>query len=463
MKDLGSNRSFGTVLYSLVGHLHNYITNAGMTGILDSYIENANDTYGLVRFHLQNRTGVNGFLFEQLGSVDLADFVFKTLTQQSNIRFEARPGFLINALNTTGEWQFGPTGTPWLVLGATTSEVQTNLNVIGTLTQNGVAALLSNQTCIPAGMTTQVMFNNAGVMAGDADFIWNPVTKQLLLGSVTVPGVFGSFGGTTDPTAEPTVVLHYTKSLAGRYVSKWVGPDAIDYVTQPCLGFTNIRQVGPASGTTAATCMAAINTAYTNVATTITQPVIASTSVKTKVRSVTLATSASTGQITSHRSTMQEALGATGYFFSQRFYLQTMQTGNRGFFGLWGNALVATNINPLTDITVAKVGLAFALNTGNWQLVCSTTTAVTSVDLGSTMPLNTTDVMELVLFNAVGSPTYIGYTVNNLSTGATVSGTLSTNVPISTVPLAINNWMTNNATAAIVSFGLNKWYLETDF
>jgi len=112
------NRGFNGILYSLVGHIHSYITNSGMPGVTDAYIENVNDMYGTVRLHMQNRTGVNGMLYEQAGTVDLVDFVFKTLTQQSNIRLEARPTYLENVANNTGEWQFGPPDAPWLTLGA---------------------------------------------------------------------------------------------------------------------------------------------------------------------------------------------------------------------------------------------------------------------------------------------------------------------------------------------------------
>lgn len=437
------NRAFNGVLYSLVGHLHNYITNNGMTGVLDAYIENVNDTYGAVKLHLQNRNGVNGALYEQLGSVDLIDFVFKTLTQQSNIRFECRSGNLINALNTTGEWQIGPPGTPWLVLGSTGAQLTGSVNA--------------------KGADKQVQFNDSGVVAGDANFTWDKTTRQLELGAAVAPGALGLFGDTTtEPVSEPTKVLIYSKNVAGRYIPKWIGPANLDQVVQPSLGFTNTRLVGPASGTTATTCMSATSTAFTNVASTITQPVIANTSVKTKIRSVTLATSTTVGNIASHRSTVQEALGATGYFFTTRFYLNTINTNNRGFFGLWGNAVVATNVNPTTDITVAKVGLCFATNTGNWQIVSSTTAAVTNTDLGATMPINTTDVMELVLFCAPGGTT-IGYRVTNITTGATVSGTLSTNVPAVTVAMAVNMWHTNNTAGVAVGFGLNKWYLETDY
>ena len=57
------------------------------TGLI---LEQIGDTYGATRLYIQNRNGVNGAMFEQAGSVDLIDFVFKSLTQQRNIRLENR-------------------------------------------------------------------------------------------------------------------------------------------------------------------------------------------------------------------------------------------------------------------------------------------------------------------------------------------------------------------------------------
>ncbi len=63
----------------------------GTTGNLT--FEQNGDTYGTTRLSLQNRNGVNGAIFEQAGSVDLVDFVFKGLTNQRNIRYENRSAF----------------------------------------------------------------------------------------------------------------------------------------------------------------------------------------------------------------------------------------------------------------------------------------------------------------------------------------------------------------------------------
>jgi hypothetical protein len=333
-------------------------------------------------------------------------------------------------------------------------------------TLNGVNYLLTGEVAAPAGSNTQLQYNNSGTMAGDPNLIWDNVNKNLELGASSSSGIICLYGNATaDPPAEPSRVIFFIKSIALKFIPKWIGPTGASYFVQPSLSFSNVRMVGPASGTTAATCMTAINTAFVNTATTITQPAIANTSIKTKVRSVVLASSTSAGNVVSHRSTMQEVLGAVGYFFSTRFYINALAvTTNRGFFGLWGNANVASNVDPLTDISVAKIGLGFTLTagTGTWRIISSTTSAVTATDLGATMPVNITDIMELVLYCAPGTTT-VGYRVTNLTTAAVVTGTIVSNVPAVTIPLAVNFWQSNDVVGVVVGFGMNKWYLETDY
>jgi hypothetical protein len=126
-------RTLNGVPYSLNTHNHATITNLG-SGISDTIIENVNDTNGTVRMHLQNRTGVNGVLFEQLGTVDLMDFEFKTLTNQQSLRLESRTASMHNSSNTKGEWQIGPASTPFVTFGSAECAVLAPLTVSGLIT-----------------------------------------------------------------------------------------------------------------------------------------------------------------------------------------------------------------------------------------------------------------------------------------------------------------------------------------
>jgi len=320
-----------------------------------------------------------------------------------------------------------------------------------------------------AGGDRSVQFNNGGIALGaDADFTYDNTNHRLSLGALANSGSIALGGDTTDELAAPAnQVVIYTKSVASKMIPKWIGPAGIDNPMQPGIGFNGIKQVAPATGATATTCMTAFATAFTNTsAGTITQVAVTSGAIKNYMRSVTLATSATLGTISSHFTQQYEVCGYGGYFYTSRFYVSgTMQSGQRGFHGLANRTSIFTVAlsDSLTEATVAKVGLGYSLvgTVGNWRVVVATGGAVMpSVDTG--IAVNVTDVIELVLFNAPNANS-IGYRVTNLTTAVTTSGTINTNIPATSVPLSVHHYVTNNTTAAISTFGLNKWYLESDY
>ena len=153
MSDDKKQRSLNGVNYSLSTHVHDHLDNTATPLVLDVYLNNQNDTNGQISVHVQNRTGVNGLLVQQQGTLDVVEYILKSLTQQSNIRLECRPANLINSLNTTGEIQLGPSGSPWLVLGATQSIVQTPLQVNGSVTSSST---VSGSNINTSGFSTNV-------------------------------------------------------------------------------------------------------------------------------------------------------------------------------------------------------------------------------------------------------------------------------------------------------------------
>jgi hypothetical protein len=128
----------------------------------------------------------------------------------------------------------------------------------------------------------------------------------------------------------------------------------------------------------------------------------------------------------------------------------------------WSASATTTNIDPLTSTAPGKIGMAINANTGNWQFVTNVTgTAPTVTDLGANFPVNTTDYLRLVLYSAPNG-TEVRYRVDNLSTGNTTNGTVTTNLPASTTFLTSTGWITNNATAAAAIMDIAKIYVETN-
>jgi len=108
--------------------------------------------------------------------------------------------------------------------------------------------------------------------------------------------------------------------------------------------------------------------------------------------------------------------------------------------------------------------MAINTSTGNWNFVNNIAgTAPTIAALGANFPINTTDLYELVLYSAPNGSS-IGYRITNETTGNQTSGSVNTNIPGTSTFLAPVAWASNNvSTTQSVGFGLNKWYLESDF
>lgn len=346
------------------------------------------------------------------------------------------------------------TDTCWYcIAGQTGSEWEIGLGTWGT------GGILTRTTILKSSNANAVV----ALSAGTKDvFITLPADKILDLeadGTALLPA-------TTDPSAIPAAnsLKLYSKNVGGRILPKWIGPAGVDTPFQPFLGVNHIRLVQVASGTTTALATSQVGTApVVTAAGTNTQSTAATGTLKSRTRYVGLATAATAGQLSAIRGQQLECGRETGFFLVMRFGLETMIATQNVFFGLYAAAAaIGATTNLVTATTPARVGLACAVNTGNWQLVICSGAAVTATDLGASFPLNNTDLMELVLYCAPGG-TVISYRVTNLTSGAQVSGDLSGNIPGATAYMTYQMHMTNNAAASIVKWNFKVMYLETDY
>lgn len=260
----------------------------------------------------------------------------------------------------------------------------------------------------------------------------------------------------------------YSSEISGRIMPKWIDPLGLDYPLQPHAGFNYVGiwrgGFSAAAGTTIAVTgpmPASVTSAN------VTNPAPTSTSLLSSVARSGLATSTTAGNVTHARALVSHAhrgnvAEAGGFHFGMRFALSTQNAAQRFFAGLTSNGAAPTNIDDFADTTSGKIGLAVNTNTGNWRLIHNTQgTVPASIDLGATMPVNNTDLMELLLFSPK-SGTSVFYRVRNMTTGAVVTGTLSTNLPAATQFLLPLIKMTNNTAAATVSFLFVSAFLEMD-
>jgi hypothetical protein len=271
----------------------------------------------------------------------------------------------------------------------------------------------------------------------------------------------------TDPAAPAAGNLRiYAKDIAGRIFPKWIGPSGVDTPFQANLGFNRVSMIMPAGGTTLTTFVGGFGTTFTNTGTAA-NPTPATTNLMTSTRRATFSTGATAGTVASHRQSVLQvwrgnAAGKGGFFYTIRFATDTLASGNRAFVGMSDSVAAPTNVDPTTNTTPGKIGMAINASTGNWNFVNNVTGAAPTVTgLGASFPVNTTDLYELILYSAPNSSS-IGWRVTNLSTGAQTSGSASSNIPSNTTFLAPQFWICNNATAAAAILDFSGWYLESD-
>lgn len=265
--------------------------------------------------------------------------------------------------------------------------------------------------------------------------------------------------------------LLYARSVAGRVLPKWVGPSGVDYPLSPHLGMNNVRAWrggATTSGSTFAATIGALPYTSTSPSPPTITTLAATNLLSSTVRS-TISTNSTAGSIAHIRGNQLtiwrgNAAGMGGFFVVHRFALSgTLRSGLRAFVGVVDVTTNPTNVDPTSIATPGGVGLATNSEAGNWKLVNNITgTARTSTDLGSSFPINNTDLLELALFCAPND-SGIGYRISNLSTGAQTSGTLTANIPAASTFLAPLVWVTNNATAAAQTLDFVSTYVETDY
>ena len=280
---------------------------------------------------------------------------------------------------------------------------------------------------------------------------------------------------TTEPaTPASGIVVYAREHMPQNTVLKVKRPSGVDSSLQDALAFNRLLKwqanntVMIAQGAAVLT-VSAVGTAVTP----------ASGSARSQITRIQYATAATAGALhtvispnagNAHmlRGNVQ---GEGGFRFTLRFSLNALQAGNRGFWGIAASTTAATNIDPTTTAAPARVGIGFNANTGNWQLIRSDGTTAAVTDLGASFPLDTTSLIELVIFCRPHNGTSAGditwrvrrYATAADSAAAETSGTLTTNIPAATTLLHPWFFITNNATAAACSWHFGSATLESDW
>ena len=138
------------------------------------------------------------------------------------------------------------------------------------------------------------------------------------------------------------------------------------------------------------------------------------------------------------------------------------------FVGLSSNTAAATNVDPATQLN--QLGVAqISTDATQWYFVYGGSAAQTAIALGTALgaPTAAGTLWDLALFANPSANGVIGYTMTNVGTGVSVTGSITpgtpgTQTPANTTALTPQIWRTNNATLLAVAFDFVSLYIETD-
>lgn len=266
------------------------------------------------------------------------------------------------------------------------------------------------------------------------------------------------------PSAPTSGLISYSKSVGGRNMFAQIGKSGVDYSFQPFLG-RNRALIYQANGNaTTSTVWGALAPTATGTATART---VATTNLFAWMKRIGYVTAITNNSVAGLRSAvlqngLSNVANAGGFHFVTRFGISdaVLVAGARLFVGMVGVTTNLGNADPSSNTNIIGVGLDAADTT--LQIMYNGTGTATKINLGASFPESTnTDMYELSLYAAPNSTT-VYYGVTNLSTGATASGTITSNLPAVNTLLTYQLWRHNATTGSAVGLDIVSIYLETD-
>jgi hypothetical protein len=149
---------------------------------------------------------------------------------------------------------------------------------------------------------------------------------------------------------------------------------------------------------------------------------------------------------------------AGGWRFVVYFGTTSAVAQQRGFFGLSASAGIIGNVNPSTLTDIFGVGYD-STETVLSLLHNDNAGGATKTPLGANFPVNGTDWFKLEII-AEPNASSIEYTLYNLTNDTTASGSVNTDLPVSTQFLNAQIWCNNGTTASAVTLEFTTMLLE---
>ena len=266
----------------------------------------------------------------------------------------------------------------------------------------------------------------------------------------------------TAPSAGNTTL--FARSFGGRGMFGAADPSGDTHLFQPLI-YDGSQGWWVAVNNTAAP--TAIGHAAPSATGTQTAAALASTNRFTRMKRTTyLVTVAATTAVAGARGTGVVTVGGNaagdgGFFFAMRWGPSTgvATTTNRAFAGLQQSA-APTDVQPSSLFSL--IGMGWDAADTNIQFINGSTTTTVKTDLGASFPVPTADntnAYDIIMFSPPGTTQSVSYQIVNLITGAVATGTVTTNLPSTTLLIGPSVWMSVGGTSSVIGVAMMGMYL----
>jgi len=376
-----------------------------------------------------------------------AGFTAGNVTTNANLTGEATS--IGNAVTVTNSAVIGKVLTGYVSGAGVVAATDTILQAIQKLNGNAGGAA--------GGSTGQMQYNNAGAFAGAVNVTVNNNDLTILENNSPV----------TPPASTCKV---FSKNVANRQFLAFVGPSGQDTSVQPLLGRNKIAWYVPTMGSSLTTAIG-MSLSSTGTATGVAW---ANTNIVTSTSRLNFRAVASTSSVCGIRSpTLQywrgNAAGLGGFTFISRFSIGQAATTPttttlRCFVGLRNITTAPTDLPPSGFIN--SIGAGWESGSTTLQIYCAGTVMS---QVNTSVPLVRT--VEATLYDvAIFCPpfgTTVSVMVTNVGTGETQTALFDavatpTLVPVNTLGLCPNSFMSAGGTNTTMGFNLHSLYIETD-
>jgi len=340
----------------------------------------------------------------------------------------------------------------------------------GTITSTGTLALdtaliVQTKADVQRKLDSAATANQFSFRGTTTDF--RPF-KYIGDGVTTFKGFRGGFGVTYDSTSAGDTVLiaSIDTSHTSTGITTWNDVTRIVDSLNAADEFNNqITYADAGGGTTMTVSGGAITATGTGTAVSVGT----GSNYSNKTRLEYLVTAASATAVAGWRqATTKFFLGNTS---GQGGFTYTCYFGNatgastattRCFVGMQSSTSAPTDVEPSTLVNMFGVGWEAA--DGNLQFFNNDGTGTaTKTDLGGSFPVPTTDRSvgyKLFMYSAPNS-SVVSYVLTHLNSGATASGSVSSDLPANTLFLGGRGYMSVGGTSSIIGIALIKQYIKS--